>query len=87
MKYIKANLSDLIGKTLTKIDISGNKETMTFHTRGGKEYRFYHNQDCCESVTMDNICGNIEDLIGSPILRAEKSTNTEENPPNYKSNY
>lgn len=34
-----------------------------------------HDQCCCEDVWIEDICGDIEDLIKSPILLATKSTN------------
>jgi hypothetical protein len=34
-----------------------------------------HYQDCCESVLIEDVVGDIEDLIGSPILRAEERSN------------
>ena len=30
------------------------------------------NQDCCESVDIDDVCGDLGDLVGSPILQAEE---------------
>jgi len=34
-----------------------------------------HYGDCCETVKIEDIVGDINDLIGSEILLAEESTN------------
>lgn len=66
---------DLLGKILTKIDIDRGtgSDTITFHCEDNTSYRQYHDQDCCESVTIDDIVGDLEDLIGNPITLAEES--------------
>lgn len=64
----------LIGKTLTKIDKT-NKE-LIFHCDDNKVYKMYHEQDCCENVLIEDIIGNLDDLIGSPVTMAEMESNS-----------
>ena len=44
----------------------------------GSAMKMYHSQDCCESVTIDDINGDLNDLIGTTILLAELRTNINE---------
>lgn len=73
---------ELKGKTLTAIEKTD--ETMKFVAADGSEYEMYHSQDCCESVYIESVVGDLDDLIGEPILVAEEST-SEEDPADYKS--
>lgn len=66
-----ANVSELIGKVLTKIDDSFTDE-LRFYTEDGECYRMWHEQDCCEHVYIEDICGDLDDLIGTPLLLAEE---------------
>ncbi len=68
--------ADLLGKTLTKIDIADDKETVHFHCSDGMIYRMYHEQDCCESVYLEDVIGNLDDLIGQPLRMAEEVSNS-----------
>jgi hypothetical protein len=64
------NVNKLTGKTLTKID-KGNDEIL-FITSHGEVYKMYHEQDCCESVYIEDVIGDLDDLIGSPLIMAEE---------------
>jgi hypothetical protein len=75
-----ANVSDLVGLTMASVQASGDE--MLFEAVGGRSFRLYHNQDCCESVAIEEIHGDLSDLVGVPILSAEESTN-EDNPPKH----
>jgi len=67
-------ISELIGKTITKITgNSENSESIIFTCSDGTFYEMYHYSDCCESVMVDKIDGDLAHLIGSPILLAEKT--------------
>ena len=71
-------LDELVGKTITAINGAEKHQhviDMTLDT--GKIFRFYHEQDCCESVYVEDVCGDIADLIGSPITRAEERISTD----------
>lgn len=68
--------ASLVGKTLTSVNRIGDEEII-FHVDDGKSYKLYHLQDCCENVTIDDIEGDLDDLVGSPIIRAEEVSNSD----------
>ncbi|MGI6124016.1 MAG: DUF7448 domain-containing protein [Acetivibrionales bacterium] len=69
--------STLIGKTLTKIEVDDYKKEMVFRCDDGTSYKLLHYQSCCESVSIEDIIGNLDDLIGSPIVMAEEIAGAE----------
>ena len=72
--------SELKGKTIDKITgLKSGSGEVHFYTSDGKHYIMYHHQDCCESVSIDDVSGCVDDLIGSPITIAEERT-SKENP-------
>ena len=45
---------------------------MLFETATGEQFMFAHQQDCCETVRINDIVGDLQDLCGSPMLLAEE---------------
>lgn len=74
------NFNTLLGKTLVSVEMDKGKTEMVFTCDNGEKFILFHSQDCCESVRIEDICGDLNDLINSPILQAEESTN-QDNPP------
>ena len=72
MAFDFETIKQLKGKTLTKVEASD--ENIWFYTTDNKAVRLWHQQDCCESVYVEDIVGDVSDLVGSPILRAEVRT-------------
>jgi hypothetical protein len=74
------DITELLGKTLIEINVDNDQDEIVFICDNGDKYKMYHEEDCCESVVIDDINGDLDDLIGLPILIAEVYTNENENP-------
>lgn len=77
------HFSDLVGKTLKRVE-KESSDRIVFELEDGTEYLMWHNQDCCESVYVEDINGELDWLVGAPILQAEETTNANENPEGVK---
>lgn len=74
--------SDLVGKTIISIDgAEHNSEQIKIYCDDGSVYMMSHYQDCCENVDVEDVCGDIEDLLNTPILDAREETSTHQPPP------
>ena len=69
------SIEQLKGKTITKIEGEKGSDELIFHTKEGPSYRMHHYQDCCETVDLNDVIGDLADLIGNPILEAEEVSN------------
>lgn len=49
-----------------------NDQELVFTLENGDEHKLYHDQDCCESVYIADIEGDLRDLIGVPLLVSEE---------------
>ena len=69
------NFSILKGLTITSIDgLEDDSAEVIFTTSEGRRFEMSHSQDCCEIVSIEDVCGDVNDLLNSPILLAEKET-------------
>jgi hypothetical protein len=74
------------GKTFVKVEGSVGSGEMLFVTAEGERFLFGHYQDCCESVDINDIVGDLQDLVGEPLLIAEEvSGATEPDEEHYES--
>ena len=74
------NFADLKGWTLKRAEYISKNETIEFETTDGDTYALFHVDDCCESVTVESIVGEFDDLIGTPILLAEEAESPDSPP-------
>lgn len=65
---------DLVGQVCSDVKNLGGDE-LVFTLLSGERYRLYHQQDCCETVRINDVIGELSDLIGSPVLMAEEVSN------------
>lgn len=70
-------IEELVGKTLTGIEKIDN-DKLLFTTDKGAIYRMFHEQDCCEIVEIEEIIGDLDDLVGTPIGFAEAASGSNE---------
>ena len=64
----------MIGKTITSIEGKVGDEVMTFVAKDWTRFVFWYEQDCCASCSVEDVCGDLADLIGSPLVEAEEVT-------------
>ena len=75
-------ITDLIRKTIIQIvGMEKDSECIDIYTSDGAVYKMYHEQDCCENVYVEDVCGDVDDLIGVTLLVAEERT-SKDNPQN-----
>ena len=78
--------NSMIGAVITNIEgATIGSDKMSFYASNGKKFIFHHWQSCCENVSIDDICGDINDLLNSPIIEAEEVSNTDAPKVDYES--
>ena len=69
-------MNNFIGQQFFSIE-TGDAEIL-FYCSDGNIWKMYHEQDCCESVYIEDIEGDLNDLINTDILNAELVCNSKE---------
>ena len=71
-----SSINDLYGKIIKKITgLVPGSDYLTFECTDGSVYVMLHEQDCCESVSIEDVCGEVKDLLNEPITLAEDVSN------------
>ena len=65
-------MAQMLGKTFVRVTGSVDSDEMLFETADGERFMFAHEQDCCETVSINDIVGDLQDLVGAPLLVAEE---------------
>lgn len=68
--------SELLGRTLIAITGKVGSDEIVFYCDDGSVFKLYHIQDCGERVTVEDISGDLADLLDSPLRQAEEATST-----------
>lgn len=63
---------DFVGMAFTDITVNDDKDEIIFTQDNGDRYRMWHWQDCCEGVYLEDVNGDLQDLVGVPILKADE---------------
>lgn len=73
---MNTEIRGIINRVITRVIEDRVEDEITFFFEDGSEYKFYHRQDCCESVVITDVNGDWDDLIGTPLLVAEERTDS-----------
>jgi len=65
----EAKIESMVGQVFTSVTQNGDE--MVFEN-ATERFVFFHSQDCCEHVSIEDICGDLQDLVGEPLLIAEE---------------
>jgi len=81
-----AEIKDMVGKTFTRVTGGAGDGEMVFEN-DTERYVFTHDQDCCESVDINDVVGDLSDLVGEPLLMAEEVSGYIGPEPEYADSY
>ena len=80
----RVTFESMAGKTFTKVEHVmegvGDSDAIVFTVSESERYAMFYEQDCCASCRVEDINGDLADLVGTPIVRAEQNSNEEEEP-------
>lgn len=76
------NIDILEGNIITDIEGMEEGSTEVYFTVVNNgvttKYLMYHEQDCCESVYLADVCGDVSDLLNALIVHAEERSESGE---------
>lgn len=74
-----SNMNEFVGEVPVSITgCESGSDNICFTMKSGKVIRMFHYQECCESVSVEEVIGcEPQDLIGHEILSASEDSNGE----------
>jgi hypothetical protein len=77
-RYVQ--IKELVGKTLTLAQVE--RGSLYLNADDGSTYLLEGDDDCSNSpASVEDVCGDLSDLIGSPLLVAEEINNDDSSKP------
>lgn len=82
----RVEIEALSGKVLTEIrGAQAGSDEVEFVTSDGQTFKMFHSQDCCESVRLEDVIGDVSDLIGEPLYASVETS--DKDPEGYNREY
>jgi hypothetical protein len=76
---VNCDFSELEGKVIIEVtDMEQGSSEVVFRCSDGSRYRMYHDQDCCENVSVEDVCGDVDDIMNTMIISAQEVVNPED---------
>lgn len=70
-------LEELLGRTLCRVTQNG-VDSIDFEAVTGEQWQMFYSPDCCATCSIEDVAGDLQDLVGAPIMMAEESTNSDD---------
>lgn len=70
--------SDLVSHHILRIEAVKGEGEVRLLLDDGRVFTMLHHQDCCESVYLEDVCGDLDDLIGAQVVHAREETQDDE---------
>lgn len=64
-------MKEFMGRVITNIEGDVGAEEVVFGFLQGRSLKMVHDRECCESVYLAEVIGDLDDLINTPIFLAE----------------
>lgn len=74
---------DMLHKRYKSVKNIDNAELVFEEENTGRIFKFYHDQDCCETVELVDVVGDLSDLEGVDLLEAEEISSNGPKPTGY----
>lgn len=68
--------TDMVGMTMKSV--VNRDDEVIFTAETGDRFRFYHCQSCCETVEVEDVKGDLQDLVGAPITSIQEKIEEED---------